>query len=41
MLDRPFLQMVEHLIARDALAGRGLHPIDFLQIVGVEIADAP
>ena len=39
VLDRALLQMIEHLIAGDlALAGDGEH---FVEIVGVEIADAP
>ena len=41
VLDRALLEMIEHLIADNALTVRGLHPIDFLEIVGVEIADAP
>ena len=39
MLDRAFLQMIEHLVAGDlALAGDRQH---LVEIVGIEIADAP
>src|SRR5207302_5871795 len=39
MLDRAFLQMIEHLIAGDLAPARDRE--QFVEIVGVEIADAP
>ena len=39
MLDRPLTQMVEHLIAGWMACPR--NPLDFVEIVHIEIADAP
>ena len=39
VLDRAFLQMIEHLVAGDLALARDIE--QFVEIVGVEIADAP
>ena len=39
VLDRAFLQMIEHLVAGDLALAR--HRVQIIEIVDIEIADAP